>query len=128
MTYIDAVELAENPAWQQARHPETGQPLYYDGTPVVYQVPMEQRMAPIVKHRMRLAQWVRNVGLTVGFFFALYIVVVVKAPELGDYLQHKLLPFLSLWAIWVISLLIAWRILWAIAVVIKDAFAGPPTK
>ena len=128
MTYVDGVALAENPAWQQACDPNTGEPLYYsDGTPVVYQVPMEQRMAPIVRRRMRKAQWIRNVLLCVPIAFVVYMVVVLSSsPQFRETLTKIAFPSFATILVWGGAILFAGFCIKAIWDVISDAASGPP--
>lgn len=130
LTHVEAVSLAENPAWQQARDPETDEPLYYrDGTPVVYQVPMSQRMAPIVKHRMLLRQWIRSVTFVIILAFVGYVAAVVYAPApISDFLRNTALPIFANGVVWVAGLTLIMLMIWAVFKIIRNALAGPPKR
>lgn len=128
MTYVDSVAAAENPQWQQATDPNTGQPLYYaDGTPVVYQVPLHQQMAATTRRRLLRLQWIRSVILTAPILFAAYIAVIMFGPPaLGQLLQETVMPIVAHVMVWTAGLTMGLVMVTAVLRVVWHAFFGRP--
>ncbi|MBB5960862.1 hypothetical protein [Planomonospora venezuelensis] len=82
-----ALEAAETPMWQQAIGPD-GQPVFHaDGTPMMFPVPMEQKMAPVIRAAAEADDHAENVRAAVLFFMALVGGVVMTVQSWEKYLD-----------------------------------------
>jgi hypothetical protein len=94
---LDALDAAEDPQYQQAVDPRTGEPVFYgDGTPMLFPVPLAQRVAPGVKRRLETWLWFR---VTCFWFivlaFSAVVLIRVAGPDwMGDWLYDYGLPVL----------------------------------
>lgn len=124
---LDALEAAENPQWQQAVNPNTGELAYNaDGSPMLFPVTLAQRVARGVKKR--LARWLR-LRLAIRFFIGVPFLVLglikVYGPDSwGDWLYNVALPVFFTCLIWGGAFVGTVGLLYVIGKQIKFVFTG----